>query len=329
MPHHVFLATLIAVLGVAGPSCAHRPPTDDRAARLEIAGGALEVELIPDGGRPLALTPADGCRWVFRGATSELVGRSYSIALGNRSPERLKVVVAVDGLNVYDRVPVSGRADRDVGSILGPWSQRTLAGWQLGLDRAQRFVFAPPEWSEGRDLADSRIGLVEVHLYRERPADPVRDRDAAPASPRSAQGPAAESLSAAEPGLGTSSGDDVASSVRVVRFAARTTWPEVRAELDYGRRGPTPALEPPPIPLHLGVTVVPDRDGCRILSVEPGSTADRAGLATGDVITRADVVSRPTPEDLRRLIERKRTGDRLFLDLCRGPHQLALKIRVE
>lgn len=329
MPGRAATLSLIACLITTGTALARGRHVAEPTVRLELAAGALEVRLVPDRGRPLPLTTEDGRRWVFHGDTGDLVGRSYDIELANRSPERLKVVVSVDGLNVYDRVPVIGRSDRDTGSILQPWSERTLRGWQVDLDTAQRFVFAPPEWSEGRNVTDSKIGLVEVHVYRERWSEPARDRESASAGSSLKQRSAAESLAAPEPGLGTSSGDDVRSPVRVVRFEARTLWPEALAELDYGRRGwrsPRPSSS---AGTRLGVEVVGDREGARVLSVVPGSTADHAGLVPGDVITRADAVIRPTPADLRRLMDRKRAGDRLFLELRRGAHQLALKIRVE
>ncbi|HEV8629891.1 MAG TPA: hypothetical protein VGV61_06195, partial [Thermoanaerobaculia bacterium] len=134
---------------------------------LPVAGGALEVTLRPDSGPSLRLLPDGPHRWLFAGPTSTLVGGSYSVVLRNRTPERLKVVVGVDGVNVYGREVIGGSASADVGSILPPWSERTLPGWQLDDERAQRFVFSPPEWSEGEGRTDEQIGLVTVQVYRQ------------------------------------------------------------------------------------------------------------------------------------------------------------------
>src|SRR4051794_26798103 len=127
--------------------------------RLAIGGGALEVTVVPDGGSALRLDGDGEHRWAFDGNTADLVGRAYTIRLRNRTPERLKVVVGVDGLNVYAKDAVVGSADGDTGSILEPWADRSLPGWQLDDQRAERFVFSPPEWSEGQGRAEAAIGL--------------------------------------------------------------------------------------------------------------------------------------------------------------------------
>ena len=102
-------------------------------------------------------------------------------------------MVGVDGLNVYEREEVVGRSDADTGSILSPWDDRTLRGWQVGHHRAERFVFSPPEWSEGEGRTDSEIGLLTVQVYREwqRPRWESRgERDGAAGGPPSASAPA-------------------------------------------------------------------------------------------------------------------------------------------
>jgi hypothetical protein len=323
----------------------------DSAIRLPVADGSLDVSLVPDRGRPLPLLHEGGNRWVFSGPTTALVGESYAIVLHNRTGERLKVVVGVDGLNVYEREVVAGRADEDVGSILAPWSDRTLPGWQIGSHRAQRFVFSPREWSEGEGRTDAQIGLVTVQVYREwrahaweeqrdglhrhapgaRRAEPAPQEQAAPegedsagaARPRAHGAP-----STVAPGapIGTTAGDDVTSSVRTVRFVAATPYPEAWAVLDYGRALPPPRWEPPADDL-LGLRVDGDRDGTRIVSVVPGSPADEAGLRPWDVIVRLDTVTRPSAATTRRILESKHPGDYAFVRVRRGSHEIAVKIR--
>jgi hypothetical protein len=294
---------------------------------------------------------ADGPNsWVFDGPTSELVGGSYSILLRNRTAERLKVVVGVDGLNVYGREVVAGTSSEDVGSILQPWSDRVLPGWQLDDARAQRFLFSPPEWSEGEGRTDSQIGLVAVQVYREwqEPAWQYHHRDdrdqrggapsqepSAPGSERApAEKPSGDDAVAEAPSayrrapIGTASGDDVDSWVRTVRFVAATGFPESWAVIDYGRarhgwRPPRPRWEDD----LLGLDVAPDAGGTRIVAVARGSAADRAGLEPHDVIVRIDTVPVPSPSATRRILGDKRPGEFAFLRVRRGPHELAVKIR--
>lgn len=354
LPHLPLLGLLatLATASIAAPAAArHERPEPGWGARtvaLPVAGGALEVTIRPDRGGPLSFVADGRGRWVFSGSTGDLVGGSYSIVLVNRTAERLKVVVGVDGLNVYEREVVAGRADADVGSILAPWGERTLAGWQVGQHRAQRFVFSPPEWSEGEGRTDAQIGLVSVQVYREwrdwgreherDRAEQGRWRRGAPAEPPAAAAPEAQRAPASPRGesaagsavpdapIGTTAGDDVASSVRTVRFVAATAYPEAWAVLDYGRTAPSPWY-PPRGPELLGLRFEEDRDGTRIVGVVPGSPADEAGLRAWDVIVRLDTVHRPSPATTRRVLAGKRAGEYTFLRVRRGGHELAVKIR--
>lgn len=298
----------------------------ERSGQLQLPSGTVEVRIEPYRGRALELRPDGPGRWLVADLDEAAIGRAYSIVVDNRTPERLKVVVAVDGLNVYQRVPHRGRSDRDVGSIIDPWVRRTLTGWQVGLDTAERFVLAPPEWSEGAQIAPDEVGTIVVEVYSEQPPWPVLGRDEA--AGESAPNAKRQTESACQPGpaLGTTAGDAVTSQVRVVSFAARTRFPEARAEIDYGRR------ERPPVrPLMhgpLGLELISDRGGARVVAVAPGSSADLAGIERGDVVTRIDSERRPDPATVRRVITGKRSGDRVFVWLRRGPHELALKLRV-
>ncbi|HXT21859.1 MAG TPA: PDZ domain-containing protein [Thermoanaerobaculia bacterium] len=343
------LLSLLACGAAEGRSWS--PHRGGSTASLAVAGGTLEVSLRPDRGPTLRLVADGPHRWTFEGPTSNLVGGSYSILLRNRTDERLKVVVAVDGLNVYGREVVAGSSDEDVGSILSPWTDRSLPGWQLDSERAQRFLFSPPEWSEGQGRTESQIGTVTVQVYREwqeprwQYYHQPEERDGAAAAPKEApaaepevQGGAESRHSdadlAEEPPIalrrrgpiGTASGDDVDSWVRTVRFVAATSFPESWAVIDYG----TGYAQSPPRPRWddlLGLDLAPAADGTRIVDVAPGSAADRAGLEPGDVIVRIDTVFGPSTTATRRILAAKAHGDFAFLRVRRGPHELALKIR--
>lgn len=361
-PFALLVSSLAVVAAAALPatpaSASALPWPGSDSIRLAVADGQLAVSLRPDGGRALRLLRDHENRWVFAGDTGGLVGEPYAIVLRNDTSERLKVVVGVDGLNVYEREVVSGNARDDVGSILAPWSERVLRGWQIGDHRAQRFVFSPNEWSEGQGRTESRIGLVTVQVYREwreprwrHHDEEWRDGGAAPrpssgaprgahpvpepapqSAPDSAQEgaearPSARASRPREP-IGTTAGDDVASSVRTVRFAAATMHPEAWAVIDYGgaaARHPHPRWPEDDL---LGLDLAPGRDGARIVAVAPGSAAERAGLEPYDVIVRLDALHAPTPEAARRLLRAKDRGDYAFLRVRRGSHELAVKIRV-
>lgn len=342
---------LVAALPLLACPAGARSWLGDDAVRLAIADGTLDVTLRPDAAGALRLTADGQNRWVFTGPTGDLVGESYSIELRNRSSERLKVVVGVDGLNVYGREKIAGSAYGDVGSILGPWEERTLPGWQLDDRRAQRFVFSPPEWSEGEGRTEAQIGELVVQVYREWRSDPWRggaldrDRDrerpapwSLPSESPSAQAPGAPRHEVAAPDamaqsapIGTTSGADVDNQVRTVRFVTATSYPEAWAVIDYGRTRAARWQRPVPPPAGdelLGLTLAPAADGTRIVCVERGSAAARAGLADGDVILRIDTTYGPSPAATRRILSSKDRGDYTFLRVRRGDGELALKIRV-
>jgi hypothetical protein len=330
MNTHRFGLGLIIVLGLLVlPSSASAGwfGQGDCTIDLRHGGGTLEVQLVPDRGKALNLKPRGPHRWVFDGATEALVGGSYSIELRNRSSERLKVVVGVDGLNVYGKDRIVGRADGDTGSILSPGETRILKGWQMDHRTAQRFVFSPPEWSEGQGRTDSQIGLIVVQVYRERRREwfGLHDQDAAVRAPESSGKSKLERKASPSPQIGTTSGDDVTSRVRTVHFESLTNYPEAWAEVDYGRY---PAPPPRPRPAILGVTVFTCAEGSRIDGVVPGSIADEAGLKLDDIIVRIDTEDRPSAQKLSEILRSKRPGDWVFLQVQRGRHELSLKIRL-
>ncbi len=297
----------------------------DRTIELRHGGGTLEVQLIPDGGKALSLKQNGSHRWAFDGSTADLVGGSYSIVVRNRSSERLKVVVGVDGLNVYGKETIVGRANGDTGSILSPGEIRTLQGWQMNHSTAQRFVFSPPEWSEGEGRTESHIGLIVVQVYRERRRGWFGLRDQAEErAPEEGRLEAMSRKAAPRPQIGTTSGDDVASRVRTVHFDSLTTYPEVWAEIDYGRNV---GRAYPRRSGELGLTITWTDLGSLIVDIRPGSVAEAAGLQAGDVIVRVDTENRPSPGTVKDIVNAKRRGDYVFVRVQRGRHELSLKIR--
>lgn len=296
----------------------------DETVRLDLPTGSLEVEIVPEGSRPLEFDRVGGSdRWVTPDDTRELIGRNYRIELRNRTSERLKVVVAVDGVNVYWKRPIDGDA-RDTGSVLPRADRRVIGGFQVDGFTAERFVFSPGDWSEGADFEPGSVGTIEVQVYRERLQ--WRDLRERGRSDRVPHGEA--SRAPGEPPVGTTGGDDFDNEVRRVRFDARTTRPEARALIVYGRRGYGGGGHHGD-GIRLGIRGQDTRAGLRVLHVFPGTVADEVGLREGDLITRVDQDRRPTVNGLQRLLDRKRPGDSLFLDLERGPHELSIRLRLD
>ena len=313
---------------------AHHGPSTDQIA-LPFEAGTVEISIRPDGRRPLRLNPMQQNLWAYEGPLDELVGKSYTVKLRNRSGERIKVVLGVDGVNVYRKQSIEGHAESDVGSILNPWSTREIPGWQLDLDHAQRFVFSPPEWSEGHGIQDSKIGTLSVAIYRERqPESRIYERRRPEVSEKSlrsdleALGYIGRHRTSPEPersedqGLGTTSGDDLEHTVRTVRFNSETSIPTATAVIHYGRQAP-----PSPSYDRIGLDLEPTFRGPRVRSVAAGSIAAQAGIEDSDIILRVDSVPNPTPNRLRNMWYRKANGDYIFLRIQRGRLELSIKAK--
>jgi PDZ domain len=325
------VAVAVALAWLAPPatpqeSLGARGGAQDRVRVSFGSGNALYVQVIPDGRAPMRFESDAPDAWVFQGDTAALVGKSYTIRVENRGRSRIKVVVGVDGVNAYYRKPLTGAADRDVGSILGPGQTRVLTGFQADERTAQRFVFSPEGFSEGAQVRGARIGEIEVHVYEEfRPEVYRSDRDRG-------QNSAAPNSSAPSPTIGTTAGDDVDSNVRRVSFTASTREPIARLELAYGR--PEPEREPEPRRDDdralgpLGVAVEQHPEGLRIVRVERDGLGDEMGLRDGDVITKVDTYARPSAQSFRRVLRQKRPGEYLFLEVLRGRHTLTFKARL-
>lgn len=312
---------LLAVAALSGLalSTAAQDVVRDRVQASYGGGNSVFVQVIPDGRAAMQFEREGPAAWVFRGDSSALVGKSYTIRLENNGSSRIKVVVGVDGVNVYFRKPIQGTADGDIGSILGPGQRRVLTGFQADEQTAQRFVFSPPEYSEGAPVR-GRIGEIHVHVYEEyRPSYRDRSSESTKSAPSAG----------AAPEIGTTSGEDVDSEIRRVRFTAATREPEVRLVLAYGRPDPDQGQGPDDRVLRrLGVAVERHPDGLRIVRVETGGLGDDVGLRDGDTISKVDTTVRPSEGVLRRILRDKRSGEYLFLEVRRGRHIVNFKIRL-
>ena len=80
----------------------------------------------------------------------------------------------------------------------------------------------------------------------------------------------------------------------------------------------TPPTNPPPSPeLGLVLRAVP-QVGVEVVRIDPGSAADRSGLAVGDVITLVAGDPAPSPAQLQRAFAALPDGQRLLVAITRG-----------
>jgi hypothetical protein len=151
---------LIPGLALAGPALAHPRGLPETPAALV----AVSVEL---DGQPAPLFPApDGSGRYYLEARQ---GSRYSVALANKTGERVGVVLTVDGLNA-----ISGERDAGRGRmyVLDPWQRTTVQGWRSSLQEVRRFTFVDERasYAARSGKANEKMGWIEVAAYRERRA---------------------------------------------------------------------------------------------------------------------------------------------------------------
>jgi len=156
-------ALISAFLGTAGlvaavPASAHSPYWESPGSLVSVS---VEVE-----GRDVALYPApDGSGRFYLEANE---GARYAVRIANRTHERLGVVLTVDGLNA-----ISGGLERGVGRmyVLNAWDSASVKGWRTSLADIRRFTFVDERasYAARSGKANSKMGWIEVAVYRERP----------------------------------------------------------------------------------------------------------------------------------------------------------------
>jgi hypothetical protein len=175
-------------------------------------------------------------------------GGRYTLRLANRTGERVAVLMTVDGLNVIsgERQSVTQRGRM---YVLDPWESADIQGWRSSLDDVRRFTFVDEQasYAARSGKSNSRMGWIELAVYRERhrftyrqapdvsaqspraeaPAPGAREKSGkddardADESRKRAQGGAAQSF----PGTGW--GEQTHDPVRVVDFEAESSPAEL------------------------------------------------------------------------------------------------------
>ncbi len=205
------------------PTPAHhlRPPSDD-----------VTVQVLPDRGSAFLTIPHADRRKGGTRVTKQYLearkGETYGIVITNSTPERVGVVVAVDGRNIITGERSDLRRDEQM-YIIDARSTVRLDGWRTSRTEVHRFFFTDPEeaYSVTTFGDDSAIGVIAVAVFREkpRPRPLLRQQGKAPAAAPEATGPGrAASEAKVEDRAGTGFGDALHAPVVLVEFE-----PEQRA----------------------------------------------------------------------------------------------------
>jgi hypothetical protein len=149
----------------------------------------------------------------------------YSIVVRNDTPERVGVVIAVDGRNIIDGKR-SNLGGTEAMYVVNGLDSARYDGWRTSSEEVRRFYFTDTRDSYSiRTFSDaSALGVIAVAVFREkeRPLELMRERgskDRAPAAaPQAGAAAKSEKGAMAEENAGTGFGDARYSPVVTVQF---------------------------------------------------------------------------------------------------------------
>jgi hypothetical protein len=194
--------------------------------------GVVSVEIVSESGRSFFSIPHrdswKGGTHIIKQYLEAMRGENYGIVIHNMTPERIGVVIAVDGRNI-----ISGKKsdlkNNEAMYIVNSYEQGEYDGWRTDSDRVHKFYFTDMSDSYAmRTFGDSSaMGVIAVAVYQEKGQPQLRYeqerrvyRPAAPSAERSAQGKAGI---ARDESAGTGFGDEQYSPTIRVEFEPAST----------------------------------------------------------------------------------------------------------
>lgn len=139
-------------------------------------GSGPEVEVVSEKGDLLRTIPckvySSGGTLVFKKYLEAKKGMDYAIVVRNNSPQRVGVVVAVDGRNVINGGE-SHLAGGEAMYVIKPYGWTKIEGWRTDGTTIHRFYFTDPGDSYSvRTFEDSSaMGVIAVAAFREKEGD--------------------------------------------------------------------------------------------------------------------------------------------------------------
>ena len=195
-------------------------------------GGEVSIEIVSESGRAFLSIPHrdfwKGGTHVIKQYLEAMRGENYGIIIHNMTPERIGLVIAVDGRSI-----ISGKRsdlkNNEAMYIVNSYEQGEYDGWRTASDRVHKFYFTDMVDSYAmRTFGDSTaMGVIAVAVYREKeqPQPPYEQerrvyRPAAPSAKNSTQGKAGM---AKDESAGTGFGDEHYSPTIRVDFEPAST----------------------------------------------------------------------------------------------------------
>lgn len=217
------LITAGIVIGMAVPAYSHREDT----LRKEIS-----IEVISENGCTFLIIPHkdfwDGRTHIIKKYLEAKQGLNYGIVIRNMTPDRIGVVIAVDGRNIISGKKSNLQNDEDM-YIVNGYGYGQYDGWRTTSDTVHKFYFTDMADSYAmRTFSDSTsMGVIAVAIYREKerpkPVYEQRRLDNVPAGPLTENSTKSKARAEKDERAGTGFGDGKYSPTIRVAFEPEHT----------------------------------------------------------------------------------------------------------
>lgn len=144
-------------------------------------GGDVNIEIVSEAGKEFLAIPfkdiKTGSTHVIKKYLEAKRGENYSIGIRNNTPERIGVVIAVDGRNI-----ITGKKsflkNNETMYIVEPYGYTKLEGWRTDQNTVHRFYFTDMKDSYSvRTFGDSSaMGVIAVAAFRDRERPIIYER---------------------------------------------------------------------------------------------------------------------------------------------------------
>jgi hypothetical protein len=163
-------------------------------------GGEVRIEIVPESGGAFLVIPHrdswKGGTHIIKHYLEARKGENYSIVIHSTIPQRIGVVIAVDGRNI-----ISGQKSHlkntEAMYIVDSYRYGEYEGWRTAGDRVHKFYFTDMADSYAMRTFDdsSAMGVIAIAVYREKEQPRLQYeqekqvyRPAAPSAGRAAEG---------------------------------------------------------------------------------------------------------------------------------------------
>ena len=213
MIKNAFLLMIIAVVGMT--ACANHSAAISDQVISPRPYAPVAITLLSDHRGELPEYPVGADHANYRAYVEATPNEHYRIRVHNNSPQRVGVVIAVDGRNIINGKPSWLRNDERM-YILEPYGRAEYDGWRTGANQVNRFYFTDAGNAYAAAFGDySAMGVIAAAVYAERPR--VESMDHISGGSRVPQA-AARAESKAQTAPGTGYGETTYSPSQTVSF---------------------------------------------------------------------------------------------------------------